>query len=66
MELKARIEDPLVEYGTTTAPFGWTRGWPPRPLGLPEGEMGADQVAPPSMDVLVITVLPDEVRSTSM
>src|ERR1700704_2106197 len=30
LELKADIPAP-VSIGTTTVPFGWTRGWPPIP-----------------------------------
>jgi hypothetical protein len=36
-EVKERMAVPLAEYATTTVPLGWTRGWPPSPLGVPEG-----------------------------
>src|ERR1700738_4426975 len=37
VEVKARIEEPLVEKGTTTVPFGCTSGWAPRPEGASVG-----------------------------
>ncbi|MFI9158249.1 hypothetical protein [Kitasatospora aureofaciens] len=56
VEVKERIELPLVENGTTTVPFGCTSGWPPRPESVPEGLTGADQVAGPSCEVDMITL----------
>src|SRR5579864_6073959 len=43
--------------GTTTVPFGCTSGWPPSPPGVPAGANGADQVNPPSVEVLINTRL---------
>ena len=66
VEVTERIADPFAEYGTTTVPLGCTTGCPPRPDGLPDGEVGADQVAPPSLERLSTIRLPLLVMSTSM
>src|SRR5258707_12086070 len=65
VEVKALIDEPLVENGTMTVPFGCTRGWPPSPMALLAVGAAADQVAPPSVDVDISTRFPAEVRSTS-
>src|SRR5690242_5302169 len=44
---------PAPAYGTITSPFGWTTGWPPRPVGESVGWVGALQVSPPSVEVLM-------------
>src|SRR2546429_3097906 len=66
VEVNERIADPLAEYGTTTVPLGCTTGCPPRPDGLPDGEIDGDQVAPPSLERLMTIRLPLVVTSTSM
>src|SRR6266567_2853914 len=66
VEVNARIAEPLAEYGTTTVPFGWTSGCPPSPVGVPDGDTGADQVRPPSLERDMTIRLPLLVTSTSM
>src|ERR1051325_9379702 len=65
-ELNERIWLELAEEkGTITVPFGWTRGWPPRPLGLSAGCFRAPQVAPPSVEVLMSSrSLPEAVSNS--
>src|SRR5213595_1639613 len=52
------VNERIAEYGTTTVPLGCTTGCPPRPDGVPDGETGADQVAPPSLERLSTIRLP--------
>src|SRR5260370_38805232 len=66
VEVKASIEAPLVENGTTTVPLGCTSGCPPSPDGEPDGWAGADQVSPPSVDVDMISVLAEALMSNSV
>ena len=67
VEEKARIWLELAEEnGTTTVPFGCTSGWPPRPLGLPDGCLSAPQVAPPLVEVLMSSRSPLDAVSNSV
>src|SRR3954453_10252014 len=51
VERKGPILPESVSNGTTTVPFGWTSGWPPRPLSCPAVWIGALHVLPPSVEV---------------
>src|SRR5271165_232516 len=42
-----------VSIGTTTVPFGCTRGWPPIPWARFAVGVGGPQVSPPSTEVLI-------------
>src|SRR5579872_1555353 len=54
IEVKANMSDPVVfSMGTTTVPFGWTTGWPPMPVARSAVLLAADQVRPPSVEVLI-------------
>jgi hypothetical protein len=55
---------PLFEYGTTTFPFGWTTGWPPRPDEQPAESTGP-HVTPPSVEVTMLMSLPALLSSNS-
>ena len=45
VEVKASILPLRLSNGTTTVPFGWTTGCPPRPLSFPAVEIGTLQVS---------------------
>jgi len=65
VEVKERIALPLVTNGTITVPSGPTSGCPPSPSGVSAGLYGADQVFPPSVEVLITTWSPLLVMSHS-
>jgi hypothetical protein len=55
-----------LSNGTTTVPFGWTTGCPPRPLSCPAVSIGTDQVTPPSLEVLMYSTSPCPKLSNSV
>src|SRR6266700_1336042 len=70
LELKAEMLDvepnaPVLRKGTTTVPFGCTRGCPPRPVALSAVACPALHVFPPSLDVLICTRSPLDAISHS-
>src|SRR5487761_1321844 len=54
-EVNERIAPESLRNGTTTVPSGCTSGWPPSPCGVTAGLDGADQVAAPSVEVVITT-----------
>src|SRR5215472_18916440 len=64
-EIKDRMS-PKPQNGTTTRPLGSTSGWPPRPLAASAVVIGSNQVAPPSVEVVIKIRPPSETESHSM